>query len=500
MKYRLLALVIALFLYAFVHYNAAHAAGEELSSQQTISTEKTDTNSNDQLNRSVEDTRNAINEESGISERALLQRTTASLVGTVTDTVKSVTDTTTQAASEVTSQASSAVADKGSNLGNTVGNTAGIVGNVTGVTEDLVKETEKLVTGEPTDITGALSSAVDQTVKDTVDTAAGAVSGTTATVTETVQSTVSTVDHVVNATTTTATDVVTEVVDTANDVVTHVPTVVTEVVKPLPTIPNPTPSVPVITIPPVVTPQPEPEHTTNPEAEADPTSSTSSRNHTATKPTGTQTPDDHSASAIHPQSPIQPQPDSASPIIPSSDAIVPETHPTNANPNPLSNNIQTASEATRIADEQEAQQTGNPSGNVPIWNWQSWMNTQDIGVDEHHTDRTSLQTVDTNDTSAGAAIPFAPSGLPLVPDYSTDALAVMNVANVGTSSAQLVSTGGNAGSNSAALLLDTMNDRQRNAPIVIHYTRSERGSSQWMNAPPGQPPQHSLYFNGQQSY
>lgn len=466
MKYRLLALLIALFLYAFVHYNAAHAAGEE----------------NDP------------------SEHGVLQRTTASLAGTVTDTVKSVTDTTTQAASEVTSQVSSAVADTGSNLGNTVGNTAGIVGNVTGVTEDLAKETEKLVNGEPTDVTGALSSAVDQTVKDTVDTTTGAVSGTTATVTETVQSTVSTVEHVVNATTTTATDAVTEVVDTASDVVTNVPAVVTEVVKPLPAIPNPTPSIPIVTIPPVVTPKPDPEPTTNPEAGADPTSSTSSRNHTATKPTGTQTPDDHSASAIHPQSPIQPQPGSASSNIPSIDINVPETHPTSSNPNPLSNDIQTTSEATHTADEQEAQQPDDPSGNVPIWNWQSWMNTQDVGVDERRTDRTSLQSVDTNDTSAGIAIPFAPSGLPLVPDHSTDALAVMNIANTGVWSAQLGATGGNAGSNPAAMLLDATNDRQHNAPIVIYYTRSERGSSQWMNAPPGQPPQHSLYFNGQQSY
>ncbi|MEW4369010.1 hypothetical protein [Paenibacillus kandeliae] len=501
MKYRLLALLLALFLYAFVHYNAAHAAGEEQSSPATASMEKAE-NASTAQDHAVSDDNRSTNDDNVQHERAFLQRTTASLAGTVTDTLKSVTETTTKATSEVTSQASTTVTDTGSHLGNTVDRTADIVGNVTDLTDDLAKETDKLVSGEPANVTGAVSSAVDQTVKDTVDTTASAVSNTTATVTDTVQSTVNTVDHVVSSTTTTTTDTVNKVVDTVNDVVTNVPNIVTEVVKPLPIVPEPVPSIPtpVVTTPPVITPQPHPEHTTNPEAGVDPTSSAPSIDHVSTQPT--QTPDDHSASAIHPQSPIQPESVSALSDSPSSDVPIAETDPTNSNdPTGVSRDTHTASEAVRAADEQESEQPiVYPSVMVPIWNWQSWMNDQDMTVDVNNTNQTAVESVDANDTLTGVPIPFAPSGLPLVPDHDATALAVTNATNAGSSSAQFNSAGGNAGNAPAAMLLDATHDRKHQAPIVIYHTRSERGSSQWMNAPPGQPPQRSLYFNGQQSY
>lgn len=510
MNYRLPVSFVLLFLCVWLYHPATHAAEVEISLQKGVSIKSTSSSGETSTTNEASggNTTNASSSSASTSESGLVQRTTASLTSTLSDTVKSVADTAQKATSDVVSQTTGTVDNTTKVVTEAVGNTAGIVSNVSDLTQNVTTEAEKVVSGKPADITGVVSSGVTNTVNDTVNTANSAVSGTVSTTTEAVAETVKTVDQTVKAVTETTSEAVTEVVDTTGTVVEAVPVIVKDTVNPLPVVSTPVTVPPVGTIPPIIT---VPPISTNPgtggeapvsgttpgggqhQAERDNDTGTAVKSPVAERPAGVEaaSPIKHPiAKDVTAQSPIasteQPQPQQ--PI----------------QPEPFSDQADISVQAVSTIDQPATEVSDVDSATIdPSASTEPGTITNTNDSDESNLflpaspAQQTLQSVSngTSDRGAGDPVPFAPSGLPLAQGWNGDLIGVLNA---GSSSAggQLSSSGGNSGGTApTAMVLEAMEASLFKQPVWIYSTKSQRGSSQWMNAPPAQPPQSAPYFN-----
>ncbi len=512
MNYRLPVSFVLLFLCVWLYHPATHAADVEISLQKGVSIKSTSSSSEASTSNesSGGSATNASNSSASTSESGLVQRTTASLTSTLSDTVKSVADTAQKATSDVVSQTTGTVDNTTKVVTEAVGNTAGIVSNVNDLTQNVTTEAEKVVSGKPADITGAVSSGVTNTVNDTVNTANSAVSGTVSTTTEAVAETVKTVDQTVKAVTETTSEAVTEVVDTTGTVVETVPVIVKDTVNPLPVVSTPVTVPPVGTIPPIIT---VPPISTDPGTGGETPVS-------GTTPGGGQHPAEHNndtGAAV--KSPVAERPAGVEAALPLKHPIAKDVtahspiasteqpqpqQPIQPEPMPLSEqadiSVQAVSTidqpATEVSDVDSA--TTNPSASTEPGTITN-MNDSDESNSflPASSAQQTLQSVSngTSDRGAGDPAPFAPSGLPLAQGWNGDLIGVLN-AGSNSAGGQLSSSGGNSGSTApTAMVLEAMAASLFKQPVWIYSTKSQRGSSQWMNAPPAQPPQSAPYFN-----
>lgn len=433
MKYRVLALLIALFLYYFTHHDIAHADGE-ITTNDSSESQSSSSNSTD-----------SAKPPAGLVSH--LSKTT----NAVTDVVKDTTDHVSTTVDQATTDADQIVKD------------------AVDIPAQVITEVNKAANGQSSDVIGSVTSSVEQTIDNTTGTVQHAVENTTNTVTDVVDNTVQTTN-----------DAVTSIVDSAT-------TVIPEIV--------PVPDVPVIHLPPIVPQLPvEVKPTPVPEGSVTPTPSTSPKvkDHSKTNSTQGKPVNLPSKQPVQPavpsvniatQSPAT-EAVQSSPINESNDKDPSvATSPVTQNKNKQVPNI-----PKPIS--KEAKSTTQPSNATaqPLDDSLSNGSTTNALV-------SSLPARVDQDTNPSAKVDNGTLPVSPLAAIWLDFKGVQGLIASSSSSTVEGSTGGN-GSNGQNVFVNHQlaNWKLYRTSLLTYRAQSEHGNNQWTHAPPGQPPQEAPYF------
>ncbi len=454
MKYRVLALLIALFLYYFTHHDIAHADGEvsnpDSSTAQTSST----------TNESAKSTTSLVGN--------VLSSTTSSISNVVKDTVKGTTDTVDKTVDNVSNTVKDTTNQVSTTVDQATTDATTIVKDVVDLPVNVIQEVDQAANGQSSDVLGSVTSTVDQTVNNVTDTVQHTVDNTTNTVTGVLDSTVKTVE-----------DTVTSVVDTTT-------TVIPEVV----------PDVPVINLPPIVPqlpvdvrPTPVPDDSVAPNPSKDTTAT-----HHSQKNSTQGDPDSHTP-AMPPVQPAVPSVHIAtqspsteavqsSPINESNDKDIPASIP--SIPKSISKNISTI--PSPVQEKVQSVQTSSDATALPV---------DEFVSKGSNPDTLAIQTSVEPEPSSKPFISDVKGTEPVSPSAAIwlDIQGVQGLVVAHSSSSAEWSSNSNP-SNSQNVFVNNRlaNWKHYRIHLLTYRAQSEHGSNQWTHAPPGQPPQEAPYF------
>lgn len=457
MKYRVLALLIALFLYYFTHHDIAHADGEvsnsDSSTAQTSST----------TNESAKSTTSLVGN--------VLSSTTSSISNVVKDTVKGTTDTVDKTVDNVSNTVKDTTSQVSTTVDQATTDATTIVKDVVDLPVNVIQEVDQAANGQSSDVLGSVNSTVDQTVNNVTDTVQHTVDNTTNTVTGVLDSTVKTVE-----------DTVTSVVDTTTTVIPEVVPVV--------------PDVPVINLPPIVPqlpvdvrPTPVPDDSVAPNPSKDTTAT-----HHSQKNSTQGDPDSHTP-AMPPVQPAVPSVHIAtqspsteavqsSPINESNDKDIPASIP--SIPKSISKNISTI--PSPVQEKVQSVQTSSDATALPV---------DESVSDGSNPDTFAIQTSVEPEPSSKPFISDVKGTEPVSPSAAIwlDIQGVQGLVVAHSSSSAEWSSNSNP-SNSQNVFVNNRlaNWKHYRIHLLTYRAQSEHGSNQWTHAPPGQPPQEAPYF------
>lgn len=457
MKYRVLALLIALFLYYFTHHDIAHADGEVSNSDSSTSQTSSTTN------ESAKSTPSLVGN--------VLSSTTSSITNVVKDTVKGTTDTVDKTVDNVSSTVKDTTSQVSTTVDQATTDATTIVKDVADLPANVITEVDKAAKGQSSDVLGSVTSTVDKTVNNVTGTVQHTVDNTTSTVTGVVDSTVKTVD-----------DTVTSVVDTTTTVIPEVVPIV--------------PDVPVIHLPPIVPqlpvdvrPTPVPDDSVAPTPSKDTTSTPHSQKNST-----------------------QGVPDSTTPSIPPVQPAVPSVHIATQSPSTEAVQSSTINESN-----DKDSQASVPSvqkripKHVPVIpnpvqeKFQSvHTSSQAIALplddsisNESNPYSLATQTSVEPQTSSNPVISDAKGTQPVSPIAAIwlDFQGVQGLVVAHSSSSAEWSSNSNP-SNSQNVFVNNRlaNWKHYRIHLLTYRAQSEHGSNQWTHAPPGQPPQEAPDF------
>lgn len=511
MKYRIIAFLIALCLYALVHYNTAHASEVALTNDSSAfpaaSEPKSAAPSGSSMPAEMQhsgDSESNANDENGHTDQLTasnhpeqhsvnrLSKAVSALTQTVTGTGQALTDTTDQAVSGTADIVTQVVSDAGYTVNEAANDTAETANNVTALTEDVIHQTGQLVSGQPVNLKNTISSvssAVQGTVQDTLDTTGHAVGNTVHLTSHTVNNTAATADAAVHSTLHTVGQTLDQVVQTADTVVEAVPEILPNPI----TEPPATPGLPEVEVPPII-PNPSVPVKSSPDAKPD---NGASEDRPDVRPTpapvasAVNVPSQAKEAADPEKQPVQLLPLTDRTEIPADTAVRPDpsritlpviNDPTNADVDSLSG-LPVVKPNIDIVEAQ----TGGIAASTGLLPDQK-------KAEGPAAAKTVLQAAPSSDDQLPLADPFSPSDLPFPWDWNSAIIPVPTASAAGN--AQLSSGSGTSGPAPSALPVDERAGNFYRQPVWVYAASSDRGGSQWMNAPPGQPPQYAPYFNG----
>lgn len=458
MKYRVLALLIALFLYYFTHHDIARAHGEvpdpESSSTQTSST------GNDSSKSTPSLVGNIVN------------KTTSTVTDVVQDTVKGTTETVDKTVDNVANTVTDTTTQVSTTVDQVTTDVDKVVKDAVDIPADVITEVDKATKGQSSDVLGSVTSSVDQTVNNVTGTVQNTVGNTTNTVTGVIESTVQT-----------ASDAVTSVVDTTTSVIPEVVPVV--------------PDVPVIHLPPIVpqlpvevTPTPVPDDVITPT----PSKNTNTTHHTQKNST-----------QGNPE--ITPSSQPALPAVPSVHTATqsPSTEAVQSSPIHESNDkdpqamiasIQKGTTQYVPLVPQPVQPKGKPqypaSKTTAVPLDETVSNVSDVS----DTDVATAQAIVQPQSENIPAISSEQGTQPVSPAAAIwlDVKGIQGLIVAGSSNVSELSNSNTSNSQNVFVNNRLANWKHYRIHLLTYRAQSEHGSNQWTHAPPGQPPQQAPYF------
>ncbi|MFD1991145.1 hypothetical protein ACFSGI_14310 [Paenibacillus nicotianae] len=458
MKYRVLALLIALFLYYFTHHDIAHADGEVSTSEPTSS--QTSSTANDSPKATPSLVGNIVN------------KTTSSVTDVVKDTVKGTTETVDKTVDNVANTVKDTTTQVSTTVDQVTTDVDQVVKDAVDLPAHVITEVDKAANGQSSDVLGSVTSSVDQTVNNVTGTVQNAVGNTTNTVTGVIDSTVQT-----------ASDAVTSVVDTTTTVI---PDVVPAV-----------PDVPVIHLPPIVpqlpvevTPTPVPDDVTAPI----PSKNTNSTTHP--KKNSTQ----GNPATLPSSQPVQPAVPSVHKATesPSTEAVQSSTiHESNdKDPQGFIPSIQKGTTLNIPIVPQPVQpkvKSQYPASNITAVSLDDAVSTVSDLSD------TDVVTTPTTVQPQSDSIPTLSGEQGTQPVSSTAAIwldikGIQGLIVAGSSNVIESSNSNTSNSQNVFVNNRLANWKHYRIHLLTYRAQSEHGSNQWTHAPPGQPPQEAPYF------